>query len=72
MWRTHEYDAFDAVKYATKVDLSVVPRAEDSHLADQATQAVGDEDKRARCRIATGPIRRQVVQEVRSMVEQPI
>ena len=72
MWCAHEYDAFDAVEYATNMNLRIVPRAEDRHFADEAAQAVGNEDERARCRIAASPVRRQIVQEIRSVVEQPI
>ena len=68
----HEYDAFGAIQYALKMRFQVISRVENGFLADKAAQAVSHENKGTGGRIATSSVRRQIVQKVRSVIDQPI
>ncbi len=66
----HEHNALSTLEYSTEMHVRIISRAKDCHLADKATQTMGDEDERARWPF--GPISRQIVQKVRGMVDQPV
>jgi hypothetical protein len=42
----HEYDSFDAIEDTTEMIFRVIPREKNGLLADEAAEAMGDEDER--------------------------
>jgi hypothetical protein len=72
MRSAHEKNAQEAVEYIPEVMIRIVPRVKNSSLADEAPEAVSDENKGSRGRIAKVPVVCEVAKKVLSVVDQPI